>query len=234
MAIKKVVLVTGAAKGIGLEVCRQLAGLGYSVILTARNAEAGQQAADSLNQEHAGSARFMQMDVVDANSVNAAKAQLQTEGITLFGLINNAGVLPEVSHRLEDGDAKATRLIFETNALAPSWILQMMLPLLERGSRVVNVSSGMGKFCDGFTNYAPLYSASKTALNALTRHWAATLQSRGIAVNAVDPGWVKTDMGGTGAPRTVERGASGIVWLIDQAPEGKTGLFWRDGREIGW
>lgn len=234
MLTSKAVLVTGAAKGIGLGVCRQLAGLGYKVILTARNAEAGAAAAASITRQIPESIRFLQMDVADVASIQKVLKTLQGEGVHLFGLVNNAGILPPYSHHLDSATPEQANEIFQTNALGPSYAIQTFLPLFERGSRIVNVSSGLGRFGQGFSTYAPLYSATKTTLNVLTRQWANTLRDRGIAVNAVDPGWVKTDMGGVGANRSVSQGAAGIVWLLHEAPAGATGRFWHDGHEVSW
>jgi len=121
--------------------------------------------------------------------------------------------------------------VFSNFCSLPFFVSQTFLPLIPRGGKIINISSGAGSICGGISGYAPLYSASKTAENALTLHLAQALKARGIAVNLVCPGWVRTDMGGPGAARPVEKGAETPVWLATEAPGNLTGKFFRDKKE---
>ncbi len=222
----KTVLITGAYRGLGLEVARQLTERGYRVILTARKHDAGQAAAAKLKN-----ATFLELDITDAGSVARAAGQVSQLDV----LINNAAIIAE-------GDADILHLPPElvlrtlaTNTLGALRVAQAFLPHLLKSpaGRIVNVSSGGGQLSEMGT-WAPAYCISKTALNAVTCQLAAALKPHGIAVNSVCPGWCRTEMGGPGAPRSVEEGTAGIVWLAADAPQEKTGLFWRDREVIPW
>ena len=222
----KTVLITGAYRGLGYEVARQLSARGWKVIVTARRREEGAAAAAKLKN-----ASFLELDINDdANVARAAKAVSE-----LDVLINNAAII-------EDGDNDILTIRPElvgrtvaTNALGTLRVTQAFVPHLLKGSasRIVNVSSGAGQLSDMGT-WSPAYSISKTTLNAITCMLAAALKDKGIAVNSVCPGWCRTEMGGPSAPRSVEQGADGIVWLAADAPQNKTGLFWRDKEVIPW
>ena len=223
--MKKTILVTGGAKGIGYEVARQYAARGCEVILTTRNAVAGKAAAAKLT----GEVRFLAMDVSDAASVNAAVGSLSRLDV----LVNNAGILLDRDGGVLDLSEDLLRETLETNALGPLRVARAAVPLLRksREPRIINVSSGGGQLSDP-SSWAPAYCISKTTLNAVTVQLAAALPN--FAVNAVCPGWVRTDMGGTAAPRSVEEGADTIVWLGLDAPQSLTGRFLRDHEEIAW
>lgn len=173
------------------------------------------------------------LDVTDEAGVQAAAKALKQRGLPLDVLVNNAGVLLDEAEGLLDLDAQVLRRTLETNALGPLRMAQAFAPLMPKGGRIVNVSSGGGQLSAPST-WAPAYCISKTALNAVTVQLAEALKPRGIAVNAVCPGWVRTDMGGPAAPRTLEQGTASILWLILEAPAELTGGFWRDGVRIPW
>jgi NAD(P)-dependent dehydrogenase (short-subunit alcohol dehydrogenase family) len=228
-----VIVVTGGNRGIGFEICRQLAGRGAQVVLTARQAEAGQEAVKKLAAQQL-AAQFHPLNVTDPESAAALRDYLERAFGRLDVLINNAGILPK-----EDGSGLAVKLesvrtTLETNTLAPLHLSQTMAPLLKRSStaRIVNVSSGLGALSDMQGGYAA-YRISKTALNAVTRILAAELGGA-VAVNSVCPGWVKTDMGGANAEREVAQGADTAVWLALDAPQDLTGKFVRDRKVIPW
>ena len=222
----KTVLITGANRGLGYEVARQLSARGWKVIVTARRREQGAAAAAKLNN-----ASFRELDITDDASVaRAAKAVPE-----LDVLINNAAII-------EDGDQEILTIRPElvgrtiaTNALGTLRVTQAFVSHLLKSSagRIVNVSSGAGQLSDMGT-WSPAYSISKTTLNSITCMLAAALKDKGIAVNSVCPGWCRTEMGGPSAPRSVEQGADGIVWLAADAPQDKTVLFWRDKEIIPW
>lgn len=234
MSAQRTALVTGANQGIGLEVARQLAAKGFHVFLTARNAEAGAKAAASL-QEHGVTVSFVELDVADAQSVERAAKTVASTVNHLDVLVNNAGVLEDEDADVLQTDARVVLKSIDTNALGPLRVTQAFAPLLEKSEsgRVINVSSGAGALHD-MDSYAPAYSISKTTLNAVTRQLAAAFKNKGVVVNAVSPGWVRTKMGGPGAPRTVKQGAEGIVWLALKAPKDLTGQFIQDHGPIPW
>ncbi len=228
-----IALVTGANRGIGLEVCRQLGERGFAVILTARDAAKGQAAAEQLRRGGL-DIRFLKLDIADEASVHAAAAAMDRSADRLDALVNNAGILYDTWQRVPDADLTVVRQAFDTNTLGAWRVCQAFLPLIRRSShgRIVNVSSGAGSLSsmDGST---PAYAISKAALNALTCMLAAELRPAGILVNAVCPGWVETDMGGAGG-RPVSEGAAGVVWAATLPDNGPSGGFFRDGKPIRW
>jgi NAD(P)-dependent dehydrogenase (short-subunit alcohol dehydrogenase family) len=232
MRKEETALVTGANKGIGFEVTRELARMGFRVFLGARNVEAGRAAAGKLDGES--EVTFLEIDISNANSIRGAAEELGRQTERLDVLVNNAGILLD-----EDKDALTiTPEIFETtlrtNTLGPWLVTQAFAPLLKksREPRVVNVSSGGGQLEDGADGWAPAYCVSKTALNGVTVQLAAALPK--CAVNSVCPGWVRTDMGGENATRSVAEGAATIVWLATDAPHNLTGKFVKDRKVIPW
>ena len=239
----RIALITGANKGIGFEVARQLVSHGFQVVLGARRRDAGRQAAAELAQNGGfdklttgGQTQFLEIDIANPASITRAAKQLAALVDHLDVLVNNAGILEDGKATAPDVDAGVVRRTFETNTLGPLLVTQAMLPLLLQapdGARIVNVSSGAGALGE-MTSWAPAYSISKTALNAVTRQFAAALRTRHIAVNSACPGWVRTAMGGAGAPHTVQQGADTIVWLATEAPASLTGRFVRDRKVIGW
>jgi NAD(P)-dependent dehydrogenase (short-subunit alcohol dehydrogenase family) len=235
----KIAVVTGANRGLGLETCRQLARLGLTVILTARDPARGAAGADQL-QAQGLDVIFQSLDVTDPASI----AQLGQFLAQKFGridvLVNNAGVFLDPLDG-DDRDASSVlradidtlRTTMETNLYGPLRMCQALIPLMQGSGRVVNVSSGMGQLSD-MNGCCPGYRFSKTGLNALTRTLADELQHTAIKVNSVCPGWVRTDMGGPNAERPVEKGAETIVWLATLADDGPSGGFFRDKAPIAW
>ena len=232
MRNQRVALITGANKGIGFEIVRELARLGLRVFLGARNEKAGRAAAEKLSKE--GEVVFIKIDIADAASIQRAADDVAGQTGHLDVLVNNAGILLD-----EDKGALAiTPEIFETtlrtNTLGPWLVTQAFVPLLKKSGepRIVNVSSGGGQLDGGADGWAPGYCVSKTALNGVTAQLAAALPK--FAVNSVCPGWVRTDMGGQNATRSVAEGAATIVWLATDAPQDLTGKFVKDRKVIPW
>jgi NAD(P)-dependent dehydrogenase (short-subunit alcohol dehydrogenase family) len=238
MTDKRVALVTGANRGMGLEIVRQLSRLGLIAVLAARDLEKGKVAAATLAAEEL-DVPIVALDVTDADSIRAAVAEVRG----LFGridvLVNNAailkeGLLPEDTSVL-DVSGDLVNQTFLTNTIGPLRMIQATVPgMRERGyGRIVNLSSGAGQLAEMGGGF-PAYRLSKSALNALTRITAAELGAHEIKVNSVCPGWVRTDMGGPHATRTVEHGAETAVWLATLPEDGPTGGFFRDMKPIPW
>jgi NAD(P)-dependent dehydrogenase (short-subunit alcohol dehydrogenase family) len=234
---QRIALVTGANKGIGFEVARDLARKGFHVFLGARDTEAGEAAAEKLRkegEEDYGEITVLKIDVSKPDSIRRAAEEFSRESDRLDTLVNNAGILLD-----DDKDVLTiTPDIFETtlrtNTVGPLLVSQAFVPFLRKSNapRIVNVSSGGGQLTDGADGWAPAYCISKTALNGVTAQLATALPK--FAVNSVCPGWVRTDMGGPNATRSVGEGATGIVWLAVDAPQNETGKFWRDRKLIPW
>ncbi|HEX6182678.1 MAG TPA: SDR family oxidoreductase [Pyrinomonadaceae bacterium] len=230
----RVALVTGAYRGIGLEVSRQLARRGFSVFLSARDPAKAQAAAETLRR-HRLKVLPALLDVTDERSVEATRLFVEARFGRLDVLVNNAAILYDSWQRAETADLETVREAFETNTLGAWRTAQAFIPLLTKGGhgRIVNVSSESGSL-DVMGGGTPAYSVSKAALNALTRMLADELRPARVLVNSVCPGWVATEMGGADAPRSVEEGAAGIVWAATLPDEGPTGGFFRDGQPLAW
>ncbi len=236
----KVALVTGANRGIGLEVARQLAQAGLKVVLTCRDDKKGKQAQQELAS--AGLAVDMRtLDVTSADSVRDLALYLRKHYGRLDILVNNAGIMLD---RFEDGqpvmsimdcDLDQVRRTMETNLYGALSLTKELLPLMKENhfGRIVNVSSGLGQISEMGAGYTG-YRLSKAALNALTCMVADELSSENIIVNACCPGWVRTDMGGKNAARSVEEGADTIVWLCQSADGSVSGKLFRDREEQPW
>ena len=225
-----VALVTGANRGIGLEVARQLRGLGHIVHLGARKIEAGRDAAARLGD----GVRDVHLDVTDPDTITAAIAEIGDSHGRLDALVNNAAIHYDTWQAATDVDFRVVQDALETNVIGAWQTTVAAIPLLRRSAhgRVVNVSSGAGALTD-MGGGIPAYRVSKAALNALTRVLAAELAPDRILVNSICPGWVDTDMGGPGG-RPVADGAAGITWAATLDDDGPTGGFYRDRRPIPW
>lgn len=233
MAIDRIALVTGANRGIGYEIARQLGDKGFHVLVGARNTDAGNRAAVSL-QKSGMSAEYIEIDVSDRTSIQKAAKTVAATFIHLDVLVNNAGIMDK-GKSIADLDDDTLLDALTTNTIGPWRVTQAFIPLLLKSSHasVINMSSGLGQLSDMEDDY-PAYSISKTALNAVTRQFAAALRDKHITVNSVCPGWVRTDMGGPSAPRTVDQGADTVTWLATEAPRDLTGQFLRDRKAIAW
>ena len=259
----RVALVTGSNRGLGLEVCRQLAAAGLRVIATSREESSGRRVIDGLASEGR-DVEWAGLDVADAASVVALARKLQNDDVKLDVLVNNAGI------SMRGFDARVAERTNAVNFFGTMHLTDALLPLVRDHGRIVNVSSGMGelsvypaKLRERFLSPAldrerltalvnefirdvaegeheargwpsSAYRVSKAALNAYTRILAKELAPRGVLVNSVCPGWVRTDMGGPSASRDVETGARSIVWAALIPDAGPTGGFFRDGKQISW
>jgi NAD(P)-dependent dehydrogenase (short-subunit alcohol dehydrogenase family) len=223
-----VAVVTGGNRGIGFEVCRQLAVLGYTAVLGSRNLAKGAAAAARAGEHVVPVA----LDVADDRSVRAAAEWVGRELGRCDALVNNAAIDYDTHERAESVDLGGVHTALETNLFGAWRTVQAFLPLLRRSPhpRIVNVSSEGGSLTS-MGGGTPAYQVSKAALNALTRTLAGEL--RGMRVNAVCPGWVATDMGGPGG-RPVAEGAASVLWAVTLPDDGPTGGFFRDGRALPW
>ncbi len=235
MTTEKIALVTGANKGIGLEIVRQLAKAGFQVFLTARDRQRGEEASKTLQQDGL-SVEFLQLDVADETSIDKLAKELPSQIEHLDVLVNNAGIYLDASNAsVLEVEPTLILQTLQTNTLGPLRLTQKLVPLLAKSNagKVINVSSGGGQLTD-MSDWAPAYSLSKTALNAVTGMMAAALRDKHIVVNSICPGWVCTDMGGSGASRSVQQGADTVTWLATEAPSDLTGKFLRDQKVIPW
>ncbi len=231
---KRTIIVTGGNRGLGLEICRQLALQGQRVILTSRDEALGLAAVKSLNAEK-GEILYHPLDVTRAESI----ADLRDFVIRQFGaadaLVNNAAILIDPDARIVEVGADKFQATLDTNLLGPLRLCQAFVPsMLEQGyGRVVNVSSDAGQL-SGMVDHMPAYRVSKIALNGLTKILADWVKGTNVLVNAIHPGWVKTDMGGAGAMRSPQEAAGGIVWLATLPDDGPSGGLFRDRRPVAW
>jgi NAD(P)-dependent dehydrogenase (short-subunit alcohol dehydrogenase family) len=227
-------LVTGAnrPRGLGFEVCRQLALKGDHVLLAARTLDAAQKAAALLAAEGL-PVTAEAVDVADPASITALAARLKKAGTPLDVLVNNAGLLPSPDRTVLTTPDEDFVTALNVNTLGPLRLARALAPLMRDGGHIVNVSSGMGQL-SAMDGVYPAYRISKTALNAVTRVLASELAPRNIKVNSVCPGWVRTDMGGPNAPRDLPEGAASIVWAATLPKDGPTGGSFRDGKPLPW
>lgn len=230
----KVALVTGANRGLGLETVKQLCAKGYTCILTSRKESDGLAAMEQLDAYKDVLFHHL-LDVSSEDSVQKIQGFVMDTFGRLDVLVNNAGWNYDLGNLPSTLDLEEVNKTLAVNLLGPWRMCQAFIPLMKKqgGGRIVNVSSGSGALSE-MTRITPAYGISKAALNALTIKLADELKGTGILVNAVCPGWVRTDMGGANAPRSVEEGAAGIVWLADLPQNGPNGGFFRDNEEIPW
>jgi NAD(P)-dependent dehydrogenase (short-subunit alcohol dehydrogenase family) len=230
----RVALVTGANRGLGLETARQLLERGLLVAMAGRDREATERARRGLDAA-AERAFGVELDVTDDASIEQARRAILDRFGPVDVLVNNAAVLLDDSEPVLAIPPQSFRHTFATNLFGAIEVCRRFVPEMaeRRWGRVVNVSSSAGQLAE-MSTYAPAYSMSKAALNAFTRILAATYRECGVLANVVDPGWVRTDMGGPSAPRSVEEGADTIVWLATLPDRGPSGRFFRDRRPIAW
>ena len=231
----KTAIITGANRGIGFGVAQALAKQGYQVFMLGRNQEQITQAASQISRAEA-----VVVDVGNTASVKAVAAQISQRIDHLDVLINNAGAILEklpndATPNLENADPELVLETININTLGALRMTQAFMPLLAKSPapRIVNVSSGMGGLSEMGAGY-PAYRLSKTALNALTTFTAADVNNPKLKVNSVCPGWVRTDMGGSQADRSVDEAIPGILWAAQLAEDGPTGGFFRDGVRLDW
>ena len=225
----RVALVTGGARGLGIEVCRQLAQAGMTVLLTARDEERAAAVA-IVELAGDGDVRPARLDIDDPADI----AALAERTPRLDVLVNNAAIDYDTDARALTADLDRVRRDLDTNLFGAWRMAQAFAPHLRASGhgRLVNVSSGAGSITEMTSGRTPAYSTSKLALNGLTRMLAAELHDDDVLVNSVCPGWTATDMGGGGRP--VSEGARGVTWACLLDDDGPTGGFFRDGREIAW
>ena len=222
-------LVTGANRGIGREVARQLAARGHAVLLGARDRARGEEAAREIGN----GVEAVALDVADPASIDQATVDISARFGGVDILVNNAGVHYDTWERATNADWRIIREAFETNLFGAWRLAQALAPAMRAKGwgRVVNVSSEAGSLASMGAD-TPAYATSKAALNALTKCLAAELRGTGVLVNAVCPGWTATDMGGGGRP--VSEGAASVVWAVTLSDDGPSGGFFRDGRALPW
>lgn len=231
---KKIALITGGNRGIGLELGKQLAEKNFQVILGSRNREKGLSVVYSL-KNYGHDTQFVELNVDEPESIQKAVDYVQQTYGRIDVLINNAGVYLDENLKMSEEDPTILEQTLRTNLLGPYHLIRSFLPLMKKHDygRIVNISSGYGQM-DGMDQTGPgSYKLSKLALNGLTRLLAAEV-SGNIKINAVCPGWVRTDMGGPHAPRSVEQAAGSILWLTELDEDGPNGEFFRDGHKINW
>lgn len=238
---KRVAVVTGANRGIGLEVCRNLAQKGIDVVLTSRDKSKGMAAAQQFKNEGL-TLNYHPLDVADPASISSFRTFIERTTGRCDILVNNAGIFPDARDASDpscrsilDTKIETVREAMETNVYGPMLLCQALVPLMKKRNygRIVNLSSGMGQLTY-MNGYYPAYRISKTSINSLTRILSDELEEFNILVNSVCPGWVKTDMGGPDATRELPEGADTVVWLATLPDEGPRGKFFRDRKEIEW
>jgi NAD(P)-dependent dehydrogenase (short-subunit alcohol dehydrogenase family) len=229
----KVVLITGANRGIGLEIGKQLLAKDFTVVFTMRNMAIGRPIVNDIRKEYK-KAWFHQLDVSEEQSIADVVTYFEEVCERLDVLINNAAILHDQNHASVQVSLKDMRETMETNLYGPMMVTRAVIPFLKKSDdpRVINLSSTMGQLSTMGAGYGA-YRISKTALNALTVIQSKELARDGIKVNSMCPGWVKTEMGGPNAIRSLEEGAETAVWLATSSnvPSGK---FFKDKKEIPW
>jgi NAD(P)-dependent dehydrogenase (short-subunit alcohol dehydrogenase family) len=235
MPATKIAIVTGANRGIGYEIARLLLKEDVHVVAGVRNPGQCERTAAALTKE-GGNASAYPLDVNDTRTVRLFIEHVVKQHGMPSILVNNAGIFPESSvAKVEDTPTSLWRQTFETNLFGAVRMCREVVPHMKklRYGRIVNMSSGLGQMSQ-MTAGSPAYRVSKAALNALTLTLAAELKGTGILVNSMSPGWVRTEMGGPDAPRSVEEAADTAVWLSLLPSSGPTGQFFRDRKPIPW
>jgi NAD(P)-dependent dehydrogenase (short-subunit alcohol dehydrogenase family) len=230
--VQRVALVSGGNRGLGREVARRLADDEYTVVIGSRELEQGRAAAAELD----GEVNACRLDVTDPETIDSCIREIEERYGRLDVLVNNAGIEGGGWRtNATDVDLDEVRDTLETNLFGAWRLTQAALPLMRRNGygRIVNLSSGMGQL-EEMGGHAPSYRISKVGLNALTRMLTAELGGENIIVNSCCPGWVRTDMGGPSATRSVEEGGDTPYWLATLPDDGPRGSFFRDRKRIPW
>lgn len=236
MQDEKVALVTGANRGMGLETCRALAELDFRVLLGSRDLAAGVEAAESLASDRV---HAVALDITNAEDIATVARRIDADYGRLDVLINNAGIMIDNdagrSASIVDSEPDVLLYTLNVNTIGPMMLINALLPLMERvdDARIVNISSGMGQLADMGGRH-PGYRISKTALNAATRIYAAELDPKRVRVNAVCPGWVRTDMGGENADLSLAEGIDTAIWLATSPDATHSGGYFRRREPIDW
>ena len=250
MTNDRVALVTGASRGLGLEMCRQLAARGVTVLLSARNLASAHEAAEMVRAD-GGACHPVVLDVTDAEQIAAIAAEIDSSYGRLDILVNNAAILTDLGVQPSATDEAVLRANLDVNFVGPYMLIAAMTPLLRCSgrARVLNLGTQVGSFGNLDDTSSPLiddicpaYQASKIALNAATGLFAKELRPDGITVNSVCPGWVMTDMGHEDlpdygdavAPMSPTESVAQMLWLLEDEPSPPTGGFWSQGEEIPW
>ncbi|MBG7603456.1 MAG: SDR family NAD(P)-dependent oxidoreductase [Actinobacteria bacterium] len=250
MTNDRIALVTGASRGLGLEMCRQLAARGVTVLLSARDLASAHKAAEIVRAD-GGDCRPIALDVTDAGQIAAVAAELDSSYGRLDVLVNNAAILTDLGVQPSATDEAVLRANLDVNFVGPFMLIAALSPLLRRsdGARVLNLGTQVGSFGNLDDTRSPLvddicpaYQASKIALNAATALFAKELRQEGITVNSLCPGWVMTDMGHEDlpdygdavAPMSPTEAVAQMLWLVEDEPSPPTGRFWSQGEEIPW
>ena len=231
--MRKVILITGSNRGIGYEIAKQSGKSGFRVIISGRDEMRLNAAMEKLQKEHI-SADSLIMDVSSPESIENATKQFESKNLKIDVLINNAGIIVHGDRQLVKNDNGILDQTIRTNSYGPLLVTKAFLPFIETPGRIIMISSSGGVLNGNVGGWSPAYCVSKTLLNAIAKQLAYELKGKNISVNAVCPGWVRTDMGGQGATRSVEKGAETPVWLASEAPQQLTGLFFRDKNVISW
>src|ERR1041385_2430582 len=229
----KTILITGSNRGIGFEIARQLGKKSHHVILSGRDEAKLQKAQKDLAKENI-EAEILLLDVSNPDSIISAAKEFGKAHKELHVLINNAGIGIKGDTSLLKNSEDILHQTLQTNSYGPLRVTKAFMPFIPKGGRIINISSGGGSMSDPTGGWWPAYCVSKTLLNSITRQLAYELEPKNISVNAICPGWVRTDMGGLSATRSVHKGAETPVWLADEAPQNLTGKFLRDKKVIPW
>jgi NAD(P)-dependent dehydrogenase (short-subunit alcohol dehydrogenase family) len=229
----KIALISGAGRGIGLEIGKQLLDLGWTIVLTARNMQQGRPLVNKLRKQWK-TAWYHQLDVTDEQSISDMAEYVEDTCGRLDVLINNAAIMVEKNHRAMEVDLEDFHKTMVTNFYGPFLLTRIMVPYLRKSkdARVINISSRMGQL-SGMGGGHAAYRISKAALNALTIIMASELEGEGISVNSMCPGWVKSDMGGPGANKSLAQGADTAAWLAT-ADNIENGKLYADRKVIPW
>lgn len=234
MSQKQIALVTGANRGIGLEVASELAKKGIHVLMGSRDRSKGEEAVSRLKKKY-DNVEWIALDVSDPQSIEQASQSILTKFGGVDILINNAGIFIDGNDKGFGTSVETLEKTFRTNTVGPFLLCQKLIPAMVKrgGGRVINISSGLGQLSESSGGY-PAYRLSKTALNAVTRLFAVEANHPKVYVNSMCPGWVRTDMGGANAARSIEQGAETVVWLATEPGLTATGQFFRDKKPIVW